>query len=71
MAVISKSGVHNTISQDVDGNGWSGRFHRLMISNACIFKSTAFSEWYAERIQPWLQCVFVCPPQSLVHDWLR
>lgn len=40
---------------DVDGNGWSGRFHRLMSMKACVLKSTLFPEWYGDRIQPWLQ----------------
>lgn len=40
---------------DVDGNGWSGRFHRLMSMKACVFKSTLFPEWYGDRIQPWVQ----------------
>jgi hypothetical protein len=43
---------------DVDGNGWSGRFHRLMSMKACVLKSTLFPEWYGDRIQPWVQCVF-------------
>lgn len=25
---------------DVDGNGWSGRFHRLMASKSAVLKST-------------------------------
>jgi len=33
-----------TTSQ-VDGNGWSGRFKRLMTSNSLIFKSTIYPEW--------------------------
>ena len=40
---------------DVDGNGWSGRFHRWMSMKACVFKSTLFPEWYGDRIQPWVQ----------------
>ncbi|SCZ88027.1 BZ3500_MvSof-1268-A1-R1_Chr2-1g04141 [Microbotryum saponariae] len=39
---------------DVDGNGWSGRFHRLMKSNTMVLKSTIFPEWYTDRIQPWV-----------------
>ncbi|GAA6037062.1 hypothetical protein JCM8097_005532 [Rhodosporidiobolus ruineniae] len=39
---------------DVDGNGWSGRFHRLMSTNSLVLKSTLFPEWYSDRIQPWL-----------------
>ncbi|GAA5893980.1 hypothetical protein JCM5296_004124 [Sporobolomyces johnsonii] len=42
---------------DVDGNGWSGRFHRLMSSNSLVLKSTIFPEWYAEMIQPWVHYV--------------
>ncbi|MBW0548405.1 hypothetical protein O181_088120 [Austropuccinia psidii MF-1] len=38
---------------DVDGNGWSGRFHKLMSSKSAILKSTVFPEWYSDRIQPW------------------
>lgn len=30
----------------VDGNGWSGRFRRLMSMNSLIFKSTIYPEWY-------------------------
>ncbi|GAA5832497.1 hypothetical protein JCM11251_001347 [Rhodosporidiobolus azoricus] len=42
---------------DVDGNGWSGRFHRLMSSNSLVLKSTIFPEWYSDRIQPWVHYI--------------
>ncbi|KAI5476937.1 glycosyltransferase family 90 protein [Pseudohyphozyma bogoriensis] len=42
---------------DVDGNGWSGRFHRLMSLNSVILKSTIFPEWYQDHIQPWLHYI--------------
>ncbi|BGP55808.1 hypothetical protein JCM8202_005626 [Rhodotorula sphaerocarpa] len=42
---------------DVDGNGWSGRFHRLMLSNSMVLKSTIFPEWYQDMIQPWVHYV--------------
>ncbi|KAG9051021.1 Glycosyltransferase Family 90 domain containing protein [Tulasnella sp. UAMH 9824] len=42
---------------DVDGNGWSARFKRLMTSNSLIFKSTIFPEWYTDRIQPWVHYI--------------
>lgn len=42
---------------DLDGNGWSARFKRLMNTNACILKSTIFPEWYSDRIQPWVHYV--------------
>lgn len=42
---------------DVDGNGWSGRFHRLMLTTSAVLKATVFPEWYADHIQPWVQSV--------------
>ena len=42
---------------DVDGNGWSGRFHKLMSTKSMVLKSTLFPEWYSDRIQPWVQYV--------------
>jgi hypothetical protein len=30
---------------DVDGNGWSGRFHRLMSTRSLVLKSTTFPEY--------------------------
>jgi hypothetical protein len=54
---------------DVDGNGWSGRFHRLMSSKQAVLKSTGFTEWWGDRIQPWLQYVaslFLKTPESML-----
>lgn len=42
---------------DVDGNGWSGRFHRLQSTRSVLLKSTAFPEWYQDRVQEWVQYV--------------
>ncbi|BGP25021.1 Protein O-glucosyltransferase 2 [Rhodotorula toruloides] len=42
---------------DVDGNGWSGRFHRLMSTNSLVLKSTIFPEWYSDMVQPWVHYV--------------
>ncbi|KAK4702708.1 hypothetical protein P7C70_g3518, partial [Phenoliferia sp. Uapishka_3] len=42
---------------DVDGNGWSGRFHRLLSGKSMTMKSTIFPEWYSDHIQPWLHYV--------------
>jgi len=55
---------------DVDGNAWSGRFHRLMRSNSVMFKSTIFPEWWTERIQPWYHYVPLKVDYSDVFDIL-
>ncbi|SCV72165.1 BQ2448_4859 [Microbotryum intermedium] len=53
---------------DVDGNGWSGRFHRLMSTRSVVLKATAFPEWYHERIEPWVHYVPVKLDYSDLYD---
>ncbi|KAF8874754.1 glycosyl transferase family 90-domain-containing protein [Infundibulicybe gibba] len=55
---------------DVDGNGWSGRFKRLITSNALIFKSTIYPEWYTDRVAPWVHYVPIQIDLSDLHDTL-
>ncbi|KAF8576914.1 glycosyltransferase family 90 protein [Ramaria rubella] len=55
---------------DIDGNGWSARFKRLMTSNSLILKSTIFPEWYTERIMPWVHYVPVQIDLSDLYDIL-
>ncbi|KAF5354282.1 hypothetical protein D9756_007151 [Leucocoprinus leucothites] len=55
---------------DVDGNGWSGRFKRLITSNSLIFKSTIYPEWYTDRVQPWVHYIPVQVDLSDLHDSL-
>jgi len=50
---------------DIDGNGWSGRFKRLITSNSLVFKSTIYPEWFVDRIQPWVHYV---PVQMGMED---
>lgn len=50
---------------DVDGNGWSSRFKRLITSNSLIFKSTIYPEWFTDRIEPWVHYV---PVQNDLSD---
>ncbi|BGP48291.1 hypothetical protein JCM10450v2_004163 [Rhodotorula kratochvilovae] len=53
---------------DVDGNGWSGRFHRLMSMRSVVLKSTVFPEWYQDRVQEWVHYVPVKVDYSDVYD---
>ncbi|KAF8629521.1 hypothetical protein AX17_005647 [Amanita inopinata Kibby_2008] len=55
---------------DVDGNGWSSRFKRLITSNALIFKSTIYPEWYTDRIEPWVHYIPVQVDLSDLYDSL-
>ncbi|KAH9809072.1 family 90 glycosyltransferase [Melampsora americana] len=53
---------------DLDGNGWSGRFHRLMSTKSLVLKSTIFPEWYADRVQPWVHYVPIKVDYSDLYD---
>ncbi|KZO93944.1 glycosyltransferase family 90 protein, partial [Calocera viscosa TUFC12733] len=55
---------------DVDGNGWSARFHHLLSANSVVLKSTVFSEWYTDRIQPWVHYVPLQVDLSDLYDVL-
>ncbi|KAK7049711.1 hypothetical protein VNI00_005742 [Paramarasmius palmivorus] len=55
---------------DVDGNGWSGRFKRLMTSHALVFKATIYAEWYHDRVQPWVHYVPIQVDLSDLYDAL-
>lgn len=48
---------HHKYVVDVDGNAWSARFQRLLMSGSLVFKSTIMPEWYNDRIQPWVHYV--------------
>ncbi|KAK6332341.1 F-actin-capping protein subunit beta [Orbilia brochopaga] len=58
---------------DMDGNGQSGRFYRLLRSKAVVFKSTIFQQWHDDRLFPWVHYVPVklgMPELVEVLSWL-
>ncbi|KAG6827890.1 hypothetical protein H0H92_010053 [Tricholoma furcatifolium] len=55
---------------DIDGNGWSSRFKRLITSNSLIFKSTVYPEWFTDRIAPWVHYIPVHTDLSDLPDSL-
>ncbi|KAG2351992.1 glycosyl transferase family 90-domain-containing protein [Suillus spraguei] len=55
---------------DIDGNGWSGRFKRLMTSNSLVFKSSIYPEWFMDRVAPWVHYVPVQIDLSDLYDTL-
>ncbi|KAF5024065.1 hypothetical protein F66182_3861 [Fusarium sp. NRRL 66182] len=42
---------------DLDGNGISGRYYKLLASNSLPMKQTLFREWHDERLVPWVHYV--------------
>ncbi|WWD15888.1 hypothetical protein CI109_100312 [Kwoniella shandongensis] len=53
---------------DVDGNGWSSRFRRLLSSNNVVLKSTLYPEWFHEMLIPWYHYVPVKLDYSDIFD---
>ncbi|KAM0295213.1 hypothetical protein ACHAPM_010893 [Fusarium culmorum] len=42
---------------DIDGNGISGRFYKLLASRSVPLKQTLLREWHDDRLAPWLHYV--------------
>ncbi|WVR06184.1 hypothetical protein IAU60_003214 [Kwoniella sp. DSM 27419] len=42
---------------DIDGNGWSSRFHRLIMSGSVVIKSTIYPEWMSDWMTPWVHYI--------------
>jgi hypothetical protein len=49
---------------DVDGNGWSQRYARLLSSGSVVFKSTVFPEWNTNWLIPYYHYVVSFPSLS-------
>lgn len=48
-----REAFQHTLTFDLDGNGHSGRFYRLLNSRSLPLKQTVFREWHDERLQQW------------------
>ncbi|KAG2151174.1 glycosyl transferase family 90-domain-containing protein [Suillus bovinus] len=67
MQTLQEAGNYKYVF-DIDGHGWSGRFKRLITSNALVFKTTIYPEWFMDRIAPWVHYVPVQIDLSDLYD---
>ncbi|EPS39268.1 hypothetical protein H072_6956 [Dactylellina haptotyla CBS 200.50] len=51
------AGFNYKFAMDLDGNGYSGRYYRLLQSNCLVFKQTLFEQWHDDRLVPWVHYV--------------
>lgn len=51
---------------DMDGNGFSGRYYRLLKSRCAVIKQTIFKEWHDGHLVPWVHFI----PLSMDADEL-
>ncbi|EAW23592.1 glycosyltransferase family 90 protein [Aspergillus fischeri NRRL 181] len=50
---------------DIDGNGISGRYYKLLASKSAPLKQTLLREWHDDRLMPWVHYIPVS--QSMVE----
>jgi hypothetical protein len=56
---------------DMDGNSFSGRFHRLLRSKSMVIKQTLFQEWHDDRLMPWVHYVPVTTSFEELPEMVR
>ncbi|KAL3588172.1 hypothetical protein FPOAC2_14071 [Fusarium poae] len=49
--------LKSKLAFDIDGNGISGRFYKLLASKSVPLKQTLLREWHDDRLVPWLHYV--------------
>ncbi|KAI0111236.1 hypothetical protein GGR51DRAFT_509421 [Nemania sp. FL0031] len=49
--------LHSRLVFDLDGNGISGRYYKLLASRSAPLKQTLLREWHDERLVPWVHYV--------------
>ena len=49
--------LHSRYVLDMDGNGLSGRFYRLLGSRSAVLKQTVFREWHDDWLFPWVHYI--------------
>ncbi|KAI1338827.1 hypothetical protein F5Y15DRAFT_385449 [Xylariaceae sp. FL0016] len=48
---------NSRLAFDIDGNGISGRYYKLLASRTTPLKQTIFREWHDDRLVPWVHYV--------------
>ncbi len=56
---------------DLDGNGISGRFYKLLASRSAVLKMTVLREWHDDRLVPWVHYVPVGVGMGEVAEVVR
>ncbi|KAG9026087.1 Glycosyltransferase Family 90 domain containing protein [Tulasnella sp. JGI-2019a] len=66
--LVSNDETHWKYLMDIDGNGPSSSFKKRLATKSLVFKSTVFTEWFTDRIQPWLHYIPIKPDYTDVYD---
>ncbi|KAH7403674.1 hypothetical protein BKA64DRAFT_722370 [Cadophora sp. MPI-SDFR-AT-0126] len=60
--------LHSKLVFDIDGNGISGRYYKLLASRSTPLKQTLLREWHDERLVPWVHYVPVSQSMQEVPE---
>ncbi|SPO04707.1 related to capsule-associated protein [Cephalotrichum gorgonifer] len=60
--------LHSKLVFDLDGNGISGRYYKLLASRSAPLKQTLLKEWHDERLVPWLHYIPISQGMQEVPD---
>ncbi|KAK4210279.1 hypothetical protein QBC37DRAFT_429048 [Rhypophila decipiens] len=63
--------LKSKIAFDLDGNGISGRYYKLLSSNSLPFKQTLLREWHDERLWGWVHYVPVSQSLGELPELVR
>lgn len=63
--------LHSRLVFDLDGNGISGRFYRLLASRSLPLKQTLLHEWHDERLVPWVHFVPISQSMEELPEVVR
>lgn len=56
---------------DMDGNGFSGRYYRLLRSNSAVVKQTILKEWHDDWLVPWVHFIPLSLDGNEIWEMMR
>lgn len=67
----SDAPLASKLAFDIDGNGISGRYYKLLASNSTPLKQTILREWHDERLRAWVHYVPVSQGMEELAELVR
>ncbi|THW08919.1 hypothetical protein D6D25_07831, partial [Aureobasidium pullulans] len=62
---------HHKYVLDMDGNGFSGRYYRILRSRSAVIKQTLLKEWHDDWLVPWYHFIPLSMQGSEVWEMMR
>ncbi|THX18333.1 hypothetical protein D6D13_00468 [Aureobasidium pullulans] len=67
---MSASYAHKYVL-DIDGNGFSGRYYRLLRSHSAVVKQTILKEWHDDWLMPWVHFIPLSLEGNEIWEMMR